>query len=104
MLNKEEYLLTLITEECGEVIQCVTKALRFGLQDVKPDQPLNNAERLVEELRDLAVILDLLRESSRPFREAMAEYEDKIKRGEKAQRVSQYMHLSRSLGCLEVRS
>ncbi len=46
-------LLTILAEECCEVGQRVSKALRFGLMEVQPGQPLSNAERISEELGDL---------------------------------------------------
>lgn len=52
-MNRAEHLLTCLAEECTEVGQRVTKALRFGLNEVQPGQPLTNAQRIVEELNDL---------------------------------------------------
>lgn len=46
-------LLTILAEECCEVGQRVSKALRFGLMEIQPGQPLSNAERISEELGDL---------------------------------------------------
>jgi NTP pyrophosphatase (non-canonical NTP hydrolase) len=46
-------LLTILAEECCEVGQRVSKALRFGLMEIQPGQPLSNAERIAEELGDL---------------------------------------------------
>ncbi len=56
-----EYLLVSLAEECAEVAQRATKALRFGLLEKQPGQTLDNAIRLVDELDDLALIVDLLR-------------------------------------------
>lgn len=52
-MNRTEHLLSCLAEECAEVSQRVSKALRFGLSEVQPGQPLTNAERISEELRDL---------------------------------------------------
>ncbi|MDR1939064.1 MAG: hypothetical protein LBQ73_11295 [Tannerellaceae bacterium] len=52
-MNKTDYLLITLAEECGEVIQAVSKALRFGLDDHAPDSLESNAERIVKELSDL---------------------------------------------------
>lgn len=60
-MNRAEYLLSCLAEECCEVGQRVSKALRFGLDEVQPGQDLNNAVRTVAELHDLisvAIILD----------------------------------------------
>ena len=56
-----EYLLTCLTEECAEVSQRATKAIRFGLSEKQPGQGLSNAIRLVGELDDLFHIYELLR-------------------------------------------
>lgn len=45
-MNLQEHLLSCLAEECAEVGQCVSKALRFGLQDAQPGQPLTNLERM----------------------------------------------------------
>jgi NTP pyrophosphatase (non-canonical NTP hydrolase) len=60
-MTENEHLLLCLAEECDEVGQRVMKALRFGLDEVQPSQPLNNAERIVEELRDLISVAEILR-------------------------------------------
>ncbi len=60
-MNFKEYLLVSLAEECAEVAQRATKALRFGLDEVQPGQERTNAVRLVDELDDLAVLVDLCR-------------------------------------------
>ncbi|WP_298091595.1 hypothetical protein [uncultured Sphingomonas sp.] len=59
-MNREEHLLTCLAEECAEVSQRVSKALRFGLAEVQPGQPLSNADRILEELRDLFAVANIL--------------------------------------------
>lgn len=53
-------LLTVLWEECCEVGQRASKALRFGILEVQPGQPLTNAERVSEELGDLMGVMDWL--------------------------------------------
>lgn len=53
-------LLTILVEECAEVQQRATKALRFGVGEVQPGQALNNIERLSLEVGDLLEVLDSL--------------------------------------------
>lgn len=60
-MNREQFLLTLLSEECAEVAQRCSKSIRFGLDEIQEGQAKNNQERLVEELRDLMTILHLLR-------------------------------------------
>lgn len=58
-MNRAEHLLTCLAEECAEVGQRVSKALRFGLREVQPGQPLTNADRILDELRDLFAVAEI---------------------------------------------
>ncbi len=62
-MNQSEHLLSCLAEECAEVAQRVSKALRFGLTEVQPGQPLTNAERIAQELNDLVAVAELLEEA-----------------------------------------
>jgi hypothetical protein len=59
-MTENELLLCCVAEECAEVAQRVSKALRFGLDEVQPGQPLTNGERITQELNDLWSAVDLL--------------------------------------------
>lgn len=59
-MTEIEHLLVCLNEECAEVSQRVSKALRFGLDEVQPGQSLTNAERIVIELADIQAIIRLL--------------------------------------------
>jgi NTP pyrophosphatase (non-canonical NTP hydrolase) len=59
-MNRTEHLLTCLAEECAEVAQRVSKALRFGLDEVQSGQNFSNAERIVAELEDLAAVANIL--------------------------------------------
>jgi NTP pyrophosphatase (non-canonical NTP hydrolase) len=61
-MNRAEHLLTCLGEECAEVAQRVSKALRFGLAEVQPEQSLTNAERIAGELDDLFAVARILSE------------------------------------------
>lgn len=54
-MTKREYLLVCLMEECAEVAQRASKALRFGLDEVQQGKDLSNEQLIVEELRDLEV-------------------------------------------------
>lgn len=58
-MTREEHLLTCLSEECAEVAQRVSKALRFGLNEVQAGQPLTNAQRIAEELGDLFAVVTI---------------------------------------------
>jgi NTP pyrophosphatase (non-canonical NTP hydrolase) len=63
-MNIVEHLLTVLGEECGEVAKKVSKGLRFGLGDRNVLDPtgLDNRERIVEEIRDVKCVIELLEE------------------------------------------
>jgi hypothetical protein len=52
----ERELLTILIEECAEVAQRATKMLRFGVHEVQPGQPDDNAKRLSLEVGDLEAV------------------------------------------------
>lgn len=59
-MTRTEHLLTILGEECAEVAQRVSKALRFGPTEIQPGQPLTNMERVGQELADLIAVYDML--------------------------------------------
>jgi hypothetical protein len=97
-MNDLEHKLTCLAEECSEVAICAneialaanqtaqraTKALRFGLEDVQPEQLLTNGQRLIAELNDLMGAVELLIEKGviewSIDRKAVEAKKDKIKK------------------------
>ena len=61
-MNRTEHLLTCLAEEAAEVAHRVSKALRFGLDEVQPGQKLTNAQMIEQELNDLIAVADMLME------------------------------------------
>lgn len=59
-MTREEYLLNKLSEECGEVVQMVSKVKNFGRDEVYKIQEFTNAERLAIETRDLLNIVNML--------------------------------------------
>ena len=63
-MTRTEHLLTILGEECNEVAQRVSKALRFGLSEVYEDHPdgekLNNFERILQEYVQLQAVFNML--------------------------------------------
>ncbi len=54
-MNKQEYLLNQLSQECIEVAKEISKALAFGLEDYDPREPIitRNKDRIESELNDL---------------------------------------------------
>lgn len=67
MMTREDQLLTILIEECSEVIKACTKAMRFGLDDTwKPDSglpkwSLTPRQEIQHELNDVTAIVMMLR-------------------------------------------
>ena len=49
----EAEILTILAEECAEVIQRAAKLIRFGRDEIQPGQPLTNRQRLSQELGEV---------------------------------------------------
>jgi NTP pyrophosphatase (non-canonical NTP hydrolase) len=60
MNNREREVMNILSEECAEVIQAISKCHRFGLHNVKPGKPKTNCEHLEEEIGDLLAMIDIL--------------------------------------------
>lgn len=51
-MNKQEEILTILQEECAEVIQAISKVRRFGME--------NNVTELKKEIADVLCMVDIL--------------------------------------------
>jgi hypothetical protein len=59
-MTRTEHLLVTLAEEPAEITQRVTKAMRFGPEEIQPGQPLTNAERIRQEIWDLLGVYGML--------------------------------------------
>jgi NTP pyrophosphatase (non-canonical NTP hydrolase) len=92
-MKRQEHLLTCLAEECAEVAQRVSKALRFGLAEVQPGQGLSNADRIADEVADLIAVVQILAyEDVIPLRMV-----DPLK---KLAKIERFMAISREHGVL----
>jgi NTP pyrophosphatase (non-canonical NTP hydrolase) len=64
MNKKLDEVMNILSEECAEVIQAISKCNRFGLDNFKPGKPLTNAQHLEGEIGDLLAMVDLLKSMS----------------------------------------
>jgi hypothetical protein len=62
-MNVIEHLLTTLAEECNEVAKDVSKALRFGVQDIEPGKTMTNSDRIVAELVEVMAMAEMLEEA-----------------------------------------
>jgi len=61
-MTREQYLLISLMEECAEVQQRASKALRFGLGDTPPDSTETNAELITKEFGDALALFTMMEE------------------------------------------
>lgn len=59
-MNKKEYILACISEECGEVSQMVGKCQRFGTDNTKVGRNTSNFEELRKEVHDIVATYEML--------------------------------------------
>lgn len=97
-MNRKEHLLTIAAEEALEVAHRISKAKRFGLAEVQPGQPLDNAQRIVDEWLDLQASMEMLMaEGLLPSPDAATSAQAKLAKCEKVERFLAY---SRQCGTL----
>lgn len=93
-MNKQEHLLTILIEECNELAQQASKALRFGI-DEQRDLPTSNRERLNMEYNDLMGVKELLATECEIFLQS-----NRLMIETKKAKVRKYMQYSKELGVL----
>jgi hypothetical protein len=98
-MTVEEHLLACLAEECAEISeQCsrvvvrVTKALRFGPDEVQPGQLLDNVQRIAAEVADLVGVFELLEEAGLVTRDQVEV---------KKRKVAAFMDYAGRIGALE---
>lgn len=59
-LNREQYLLTKLAEEASEIAQIALKTQQFGMNEICPQFPETNKQRIRKELNDLLGVIEML--------------------------------------------
>lgn len=93
-MNRTEHLLIILSEECSEVSHRISKALRFGLNEIEPGQSFNNSERINQELCDLLGVVDMITREKHIDPIMLADV------NKKRDRVEKYLKYSREQGTL----
>jgi hypothetical protein len=100
-MTRTDMLLTILAEECAEVAQRVSKALRFGLTEIQPGQDKTNAERIEQEFLDLLAVYSMLHDDKTLFgRGAVIVMPTDIIRAKTA-KVEKYLAYSAECGRLQ---
>lgn len=97
-MNKQEYLLTKLSEECAEVAQRVSKILCFGIDEKEPGQELTNEQRLKGEYYDLLAVFEMLEDEGFVIQDANFEVRQAMIN--KKAKVKKFMEYSRTQGRL----
>jgi NTP pyrophosphatase (non-canonical NTP hydrolase) len=83
-MSNEKEILNITLEECAEVIQAISKILRFGWESTHPRDPTyTNADHLNEEVGDLLCMIDIMIEkemlNSEAIQKALLAKKQKLK-------------------------
>lgn len=92
-MNTEEYLLVCLMEECQEVSQRISKALRFGLEEVQKsnaNETRTNRERINYELQDLQAVVGMLIEQNDAYQNSVDSFKARQLKREKLLRYMEY--------------
>lgn len=92
-MNRLEHLMTILNEECAEIVQATTKALRFGLDEGRDIQG-TNVERMRKEVNDLLAMVEMLE------KEGVDLSPDYAHRAQKKAKVEHYLLYSTECGTL----
>lgn len=76
MNHQTEEIMTILQEECAEVITSISKCKRFGLHTLIPftETKETNMSRLSKELGDVLAMIDLLVEQKLVTNQELEEY------------------------------
>lgn len=96
-MTRQQHLLLIAMEECDEVSQRISKGLRFGLDEVQPQQSFTNAERVVREWADLVAVFEMLRDAGTLGFEG-SDFDELIDR--KKAKIETFLEYSKQCGTL----
>ena len=99
-MKKAEHLLICLTEECAELQQAISKALRFGLDDGNPNGTTTNAQDIIRECLDVTALIELITDDEAIVESPSTEEAFKAIK-EKKEKVKKYMDYAIKRGTLE---
>lgn len=82
----EREILTILMEECGEVITAASKMIRFGVDDANPSTDVLNSRALGLEIGDLSHMMDRVRQMG-----LIQEADEQEGRERKIERLAKYL-------------
>ena len=101
-MNKTENILTTALEECAEIQQAISKAMRFGMNAHHPMKPDHtNAHDILTEYYQLQAVMELLQKDG--ILPILPENEITAIKQHKLEAMRQYQNISVLNGCLDIR-
>lgn len=95
-MEKHQFLLLKLSEECAEVSQRAIKQIQFGALEVQTGQGKDNAERLHDELVDLLCIIKMLIDDREISSFDIKLFRDRFE--QKKEKLQKYLDYSFELG------
>jgi len=95
-MTREEHLLVIALEECAELSQEITKALRFGLDNHHPNTHIPNRSRISKEFIDLLAVMNILQ--SEGYITQYVEEQIQIDVEAKQRKIEHWLTYSKSVG------
>ncbi len=96
-MNKQQWLLNQLAQECNEVAKACSKAILFGLDNGDPNKTLSNKEEIQNEFNDFIAVVELINESF-GFKDEFSI--DRKLVDQKKEKVKKFMSYSAELGIL----
>lgn len=99
-MNRTEYLLVGLSEECSEVAKEISKALRFGLDDCNPNAMpsevgITNSQKITQEIADFIGSSEML------FLEGIIKRPNILDIEKKKDKIKKYIKYAESRGTLQ---
>lgn len=111
MMNRAQFLLAKLAEECAEVSKRALKQMQFGANQVQaqsdpyvkdahvPETSLSNSMRLQGEVNDMLAVIDMLVDIGEiPY---MSPYARAVAKREKREKITKYEAHIRTLGNIQ---
>jgi hypothetical protein len=100
-MTREEHLLKIAEEECSEIAQRISKAMRFGVREVQPGQHADNNDRIYKEYADLEAMFEIMEDEGILDKiRALPMYETWKK--QKKEKVEQFLKYSEKCNTLSI--
>ena len=89
-MERLDYLLVCMMEECSEIQKLCSKSIRFGLYDFHPERNDSNLNELRQEIIDFHAVLELIEEEAMV---TISQIHDRGKIGAKIRKVEKWLKM-----------